>query len=104
MANSKRSVRKKKAVPPPVVLYVAEVEGWETGGTRWKALTMVRPSSDLEHVKRDLLKYARKRERWMNHGYGVKYRIRVYTRVEGKVVEDAQLHEEAAKVKVEVPA
>lgn len=93
----KKSVRSRKpAVPPPVVLFVAEVEGWTRDGQAWKMLTMVRPSLELVRVKRELLRYARKRERWMAH-YGVSYRIRAYTRVEGKVVDDEQLHEAMAE-------
>ena len=98
MGKSKRSVRsQKKKVAPPVVLFVAEVEAWHHGAIRWRHLAMVRPSSVVVQVKRDLLKYARKRQRWVKHNYGVKYRIRAYTRVEGTVVENDQLHKEAAK-------
>jgi hypothetical protein len=37
-----------------------------------------------------------KRDRWLQ-GFGIKYRIRAYTRVEGPVLEDAELRAEAEK-------
>lgn len=91
--------RKKRTKPEPVpadvaVLYVGELacdefvpnKGWSNG---WRILTQVRPSPNLEEVKRRVLRYASKRRRWTLGR--IKYRVRAYTRVEEALVEDDDL-------------